>query len=101
MINYKYYVFTSIREALQAGTIQLPLCCSSFPQGGSLKMARAQLLYTQFIPLCFLQTQCLKPTCVFHLGSHLCNSGDLLLFGGMYDHHCAASHTDHTAQFPQ
>lgn len=43
----------------------------------------------------------LEPTCVFHLGSHLNDSGDLLLLGGMYHHHCAASHTDHTAQLPQ
>lgn len=96
-MNKKYYVFSSIQEALLTGPIQLPFYCSPFPQGGSMKMSRAQLdsLYT--IPMCFLQTRGLKPTCVFHLGSHLCNSRDLLLLGGMDDHHGASGHTDHTA----
>lgn len=44
---------------------------------------------------------CWKPTCVFHLGSHLHHGIDLLFLGGVYYHHCAASHTDHTAQLPQ
>lgn len=43
----------------------------------------------------------LEPTCVFHLGSHLHDGGDLPFLGGVYHHHGAAGHTDHTAQLSQ
>lgn len=56
---------------------------------------------TWFTPSAFLLTGSLEPTCVFHLGSHLHDGGDLLFLGGVYHHHCATGHTDHTAQLPQ
>lgn len=74
----------------------------SSPPGGSTwhgqHAARPSLW---LIPQCLPAHRALEPTCVFHLGSHLNYGGDLLFLRGVYHHHCAASHTDHTAQLPQ
>lgn len=72
-----------------------------------LQVAAPEMLRTQSAlrmvhpPVLPCSPRGLEPTCVFHLGSHLNDSGDLLFLGGVYHHHCAARHADDTAQLPQ